>query len=297
MHQLSCNTIPDCHSNSGNLILHTPSSHNSLQNNTNYCVVPAKCVNNNGNVVSTDLMYYPCDMYSNDCDISQNKCNTNQTYITKTIKAYKVIPAKNSNVGFLVEKNLQFKTGQIISCSIVDNDSSFFNGTVFDYDKDTGFLNIGDIDNITGNFSNSVFYNINLNLFDPEIMKLKQRMDYLYKYLFQVDLDTLPNFNPVSEQIQFFDTKLYNLMMYLFNENIRNRADYELTESYITKTANYIYKYLFDVNIDRNLDFNPNGFAEISLDNMRSKIYQIYIYLFAVNLEQTPWFNPNTTNN
>ena len=52
-----------------------------------------------------------------------------------------------------------------------------------------------------------------------------------------------------------------------------------------------------DVNIDRNLDFNPNGFAEISLDNMRSKIYQIYIYLFAVNLEQTPWFNPNTTNN
>lgn len=289
MHQLSCNTIPNCHQlHGGEMTLHTPSTHTHphSHNNTNYCVVPAKCVNNNGRVVSTDLVYCPDD----DCEMKQK-------YITQTIKAYRVSPQKNATVGVLVEKNLPFTPGQSISCSILDSESNYFNGVIFDYDKDTGFLSVGAIDNVTGDFSNSVVYNINLILFDPEVVKLKQRMDYLYKYLFQVELDTSPTYNPVTEQVIFFDTKVYNLLIYLFNYNIRINNDYVLSEQYLLKEVRDIYKYFFDVDMLEQPTFNPNRFVGVAMNTLKHQIYQIYIYLFSVNLEQSPWFNPNTTNN
>jgi hypothetical protein len=287
MHQLSCNSIPDCHTRP----ICEPPVHN-IPPNVNYCVVPAKCVTNNGQIVSTDLVY----CHDND-PCHPNPLHLNQKYITKTAKSYRVSPIKNGSVGFLVEKNLPFATGQSISCNILGNESNFFNGIVFDYDAETGFLSIGAIDNVTGNFSNSVVYNINLILFDPEVVKLKQRMDYLYKYLFQIELNATPNFNPVSEQLQFFDKKVYNLFLYLFDQDVHTLSDYQLTEVYLANKVDDLYEYLFEVKLDRNLDFNPNGFDDSLLNNLKIKIYQIYIYLFSINLEQSPWFNPNTTNN
>lgn len=289
MQQLSCNSIPDCHTRP---ICDPPGHTHNIHPNTNYCVVPAKCVTNNGQIVSTDLVYChdpdPCH---------PTPLHLNQKYITKTAKSYRVSPIKNGSVGFLVEKNLPFATGQSISCNILGNESNFFNGIVFDYDAETGFLSIGNIDNVTGNFSNSVVYNINLILFDPEVVKLKQRMDYLYKYLFQIELNATPNFNPVSEQLQFFDKKVYNLFLYLFDQDVHTLGDYQLTELYLANKVDDLYEYLFDVKLDRNLDFNPNGFDDSLLNNLKIKIYQIYIYLYSINLEQSPWFNPNTTNN
>lgn len=295
MHQLSCNAIPDCHTHhNGELMLHTPSLHHNMQHNVNYCVVPAKCVNNNGRIVSTDLVYCPDE---NNHHLHHDSHHVNEKYITRTVKAYRVAPTKNGTVGFLVEKHLPFLPGQSLSCSIVDNENNFFNGVVFDYDKDIGFLSIGAIDNVTGNFSNSVVYNINLILFDPEVVKLKQRMDYLYKYLFQVELSITPDYNPVTEQLQFFERKVFNLLLYLFNYNIRIENDYVMTEAYLSNELNTLYTYLFNVDLTQQLNFNPNGLTEIMLNTFKNRLYQIYLYLFSINLEQIPWFDPNTTNN
>jgi len=290
MHQLSCNAIPDCHNKpNGELIIHNHGMHHPVHENMNYCVVPAKCVNNNGRVVSTDLVYCHGDTHA-------ESHHTNEKYITKTVKAYRVVPAKNVTVGFLVEKRLPFAPGQSISCSILDNESNFFNGIVFDYDKETGFLSIGAIDNVTGNFSNSVVYNINLILFDPEVVKLKQRMEYLYKYLFQVNLATTPDYNPVAEQLILFDKKIYNLYLYLFNQDIRAATTYVFGEAFLTLKIDYLYLYFFNIKLDRNLDFNPNGYEGMYLDTLKNKIYELYYYLFTISLEQFPIFNPNLPN-
>jgi len=273
MQQLSCNTIPNCHSSSGNEV--TLSS-------AGYCNVPTRCVSNDGRVVSADLIYCPDTAF------------TNQKYITKTLNPSFVVPVKNATVGFLVEKRLPFTKKQLISCSIDGEENNYFNGVVIDYDPDTGFLSIGEIDNITGDFSKSVIYNINLILFDPETAKLKQRMDYLYKYLFQVNLDLTPNYNPALEQLIFFEKTVINLMFYLFEIDIRSNADYTFSEAYLFNVvANTVYVSLFDVDITQVLNFQPNGNPEVPLTNLKNILYQIYIYLFDVNLEQNIWFNPN----
>jgi hypothetical protein len=101
----------------------------------------------------------------------------------------------------------------------------------------------------------------------------------------------------VSEQLQFFDKKIYNLFLYLFDQDVRTLAGYQVTELYLENKVDDLYEYFFDVKLDRNLDFNPNGLEGIRLNNLKIKIYQMYIYLFSINLEQSPWFNPNTTNN
>ena len=273
MQQLSCNTIPNCHSSSGSEV--TLSS-------AGYCNVPTRCVSNDGRVVSADLIYCPDTAF------------TNQKYITKTVNPSYVVPVKNATVGFLVEKRLPFTKKQLISCSIDGEENNYFNGVVIDYDPDTGFLSIGEIDNITGDFSKSVTYNVNLILFDPETAKLRERMDYLYKYLFQVNLDLTPDYNPVREQLIFFDKMVINLMYYLFEIDIRLNADYTFSEVYLFNiVANTIYVSLFDVDITQVLNFQPNGNPEVPLTNLKNILYQIYIYLFDVNLEQNLWFNPN----
>ena len=273
MQQLSCNTIPNCHSSSGSEV--TLSS-------AGYCNVPTRCVSNDGRVVSADLIYCPDTAF------------TNQKYITKTLNPSFVVPVKNATVGFLVEKRLPFAKKQLISCSIDGEENNYFNGVVIDYDPDTGFLSIGEIDNITGDFSKSVIYNVNLILFDPETAKLRERMDYLYKYLFQVNLDLTPDYNPVREQLIFFDKMVINLMYYLFEIDIRLNSDYVFSEVYLFDVvANTIYVSLFDVDITQVLNFQPNGNPEVPLTNLKNILYQIYIYLFDVNLEQNLWFNPN----
>lgn len=273
MQQLACNTIPDCHNSPNGQVTLSSAGH---------CNVPTRCISNNGRVVSADLIYCPDTAF------------TNQKYITKTLNPSFVVPVKNATVGFLVEKRLPFTKKQLISCSIDGEESNYFNGVVIDYDPDTGFLSIGEIDNITGDFSKNVIYNINLILFDPETAKLKERMDYLYKYLFQVNLDLTPDYNPAREQLIFFDKVVINLMYYLFEIDIRLNADYAFSEVYLFDVvANTIYVSLFDVDISQVLNFQPNGNPEVPLTNLKNILYQIYIYLFDVNLEQSIWFNPN----
>jgi hypothetical protein len=234
-------------------------------------------------VISADLIYCPDTAF------------TNQKYVTKTINPSYVVPVKDATVGFLVEKRLPFIKNQKISCRIEDNETNYFNGSVLDYDADTGFLSIGAIDNITGDFSNTVVYKINLILFDPETVKLKQRMDYLYKYLFQVNLHTTPNYNPALEQLIYFERRTIDLMFYLFDYDIRIATDYEFTEAYLFNLLkNTLYLSLFDIDIAYILNFQPNGNPDVLITNLKNALYEMYKYLFDVDLEQNIWFNPNS---
>jgi hypothetical protein len=264
--QMSCNTLPQCHTNNT-----TTTSNAVTLSNSGYCNVPTQCVS------SPDTAF------------------TNQKYVTKTVSASFVVPVKDATVGFLVEKRLPFVKNQRISCRIEDNENNYFNGSVLDYDADTGFLSIGQIDNITGDFSNTVVYKINLILFDPETMRLKERMDYLYKYLFQVSLNTTPNYNPVFEQLVYFERRTIDIMYYLFDYDIRIVSDYVFSEEYLFNIMkDTLYPTLFDVDILQVLNFQPNGNPDVLLTNLKNALYEIYIYLFDVNLEQNIWFNPNS---
>jgi hypothetical protein len=276
--QITCNTLPQCHTNNT-----TTTSNAVTLSNSGYCNVPTQCVSSTGQIVSADLIYCPDTAF------------TNQKYVTKTVSASFVVPVKDATVGFLVEKRLPFVKNQRISCRIEDNENNYFNGSVLDYDADTGFLSIGQIDNITGDFSNTVVYKINLILFDPETMRLKERMDYLYKYLFQVSLNTTPNYNPVFEQLVYFERRTIDIMYYLFDFDIRIVSGYVFSEEYLFNIMkDTLYPTLFDVDILQVLNFQPNGNPDVLLTNLKNALYEIYIYLFDVNLEQNIWFNPNS---
>ena len=286
--QMSCNTVPTCHTlpaclPNGTSSTNTCTSNQVALSSSGYCNVPTQCISSTGQVISADLIYCPDTAF------------TNQKYVTKTINPSYVVPVKDATVGFLVEKRLPFIKNQKISCRIEDNETNYFNGSVLDYDADTGFLSIGAIDNITGDFSNTVVYKINLILFDPDTVKLKQRMDYLYKYLFQVNLHTTPNYNPALEQLIYFERRTIDLMFYLFDYDIRIATDYEFTEAYLFNLLkNTLYLSLFDIDIAYILNFQPNGNPDVLITNLKNALYEMYKYLFDVDLEQNIWFNPNS---
>jgi len=285
MHKLSCNNTPDCYAHTHGL---------PLQDYPNYSIVPCNTNSNNQTVLTDPSNNVQLCVVENEQPVETHiqHYHSDQKYITKTIKEYRVVPTKNGTVGFLVEKNLPFQANMPISCSVNGNEEIFFNGIIFDYDKEIGFLSIGNIDNITGDFSESTIYDINLILFDPEVVKLKKRMEMLYEYFFQVDLETNPNYNPIVELVKQYDANIHNLFIYLFNFNMRIESNYELSEIFLNAKIAEIYDYLFNVNIINNLGFNPNGNG-IIMDTLRKRIHEIYKYLFSVDLAYNPTYNPN----
>ena len=158
-------------------------------------------------------------------------------------------------------------------------------------------MKIGNFDNITGTFSDSQIYTVNAILFDPERVRLKQRMEWLYQKLYNVDLDVNPDFNPneVSDLTEL-EAFLYNIYLYLFEIDIRNDVNYAVTEPFLNSIVNSVYLNLFEVELDTNESFNPNG-NTIKLDNLKNKIYELYFYFFEVDLEQNTTFNPNSNSN
>ena len=299
MHKLSCNNTPDCYGYDQSTGLPLPLP---LQHYSNYSIVPCNNNSTNQTILSDPSNNVQLCVVENNHQIEPHvhhnpieppvHHHSEQKYITKTIKEYKVVPTKNGTVGFLVEKDLPFKADMPISCIINGKEENFFNGVIFDYDKEIGFLSIGNIDNITGDLSESSIYDINLILFDPEVVKLKNRMEMLYKYLFQVDLETNPEYNPVTELIKQYDANIHNLFMYFFNFNMRVESNYVLTEDFLNTQIAQLYDYLFNVNITNNLGFNPNGNG-IVMDTLRKKIHELYKYLFSVDLAYNPTINPN----
>ena len=305
--RLPCNTIPITHTNYVSYqqpIVQTGHVHqNTCQcqyNNQQCCNATNVC----NPICNTPETYVVANCQPECCNnktacADVDCCNTNvaSKYITETKKAYKIVPIKDASVGVLVEPNLPFKANELIGFHRKSDPSNYFNGVILDYDKDTGFLSIGNFDNITGTFSDSQIYTVNAILFDPERVRLKQRMEWLYQKLYNIDLDVTPDFNPNEVgDLTELEAFLYNLYLYLFEVDIRNDVNYAVTESFLNSIIDSVYLNFFEVDLNTNTSFNPNGNA-VELNNLKNKIYELYVYLFEVDLEQNSTFNPNPISN
>ena len=303
--RLPCNTIPATHTN---FVYQQPIVQSGHMQTTCQCQYNTQSCCNSNNIcnpicntpetyVVANCQTECCNNKTSSADIDCCNTNTIGKYITETKKAYKIVPIKDASVGVLVEPNLPFKADELIGFHRKSDPSNYFNGVILDYDKDTGFLSIGNFDNITGTFSDSQIYTVNAILFDPERVRLKQRMEWLYQKLYNVDLEVNPDFNPNEVgDLTELEAFLYNLYLYLFEIDIRNDVNYAVTESFLNSIIDSVYLNFFEVDLNTNTSFNPNGNA-VELNNLKNKIYELYLYLFEVDLEQNSTFNPNPISN
>jgi hypothetical protein len=215
-------------------------------------------------------------------------------YHTKTIKKYLITPIKGGAITFTVDIHLHnFAPEQSVSIYGDTNENNFFEGNINTYDPSTGEITINMIDSINGSFSVSSVYNVCLLTLNPDVIQLKHRMSALYQYLFQVNLDEYPNYNPVVEQMMLFSQQICNLYYYFFNIDLTVDPSYEITsDNYISDRINYLYRHFFNLDVTMNIDFNPNG-NQIKLFSIKNRINQLYLYLFNADLIETPYFDPN----
>jgi hypothetical protein len=234
------------------------------------------CILNNFNVneLSTRVVY----------NIEKYRYNT----ISKTFKKYLLTPIKNGSVTFTIEAYLKnFLVNQVVS---VFSDNNYFEGNIVIYDQISGEITINNIDCLNGNFNDNLFYSVCLLGFNPELIKLTKKMKDLYQYLFQVDIDAIPEYDPNIESMYLYRLQTTRLYKLLFDINIENDPEYSIESNYLENKVNNLYFQLFDLDIKRNEDFNPNNNG-IKLNSLKNSINQLFIYLFDINLDNDPTFN------
>ncbi len=212
-----------------------------------------------------------------------NKLFKYEKFITTTIKQYTLKPVNNMGIGVLIATDLLIKAGDHISCYDNTDRLNFFKGVINGYDNTTGYLSLYKIYDINGSFDSSNIYSIHLIMCEPDIFKLKERIDLLFQYLFNVDLNTNPDYNPVIITNVKNQEYIYYLFLYLFNIDIRVDANYTTTDVYLLLKLNALYQYLFEVNISVNTTFNPNADSNIPT-TIQDYIVQLYLYLFNINI-------------
>jgi hypothetical protein len=238
---------------------------------------PCNSTNFNVNEISTRVVY----------SIEKFRYNT----IAKTFKKYLLTPIKNGTVTFTIEAYLRnFLVNQSVS---VYSDANYFEGNILNYDQISGEITINNIDSLNGNFNENLFYSVCLLGFNPEVMKLTKRMKDLYQYLFQVDIDVFPDFNPNIQVLITQRIQITNLYKYLFDTNLENDPDYSIEPDYLENKINSIYYQFFDLDITKNEDFNPNNNG-IKINSLKQAINQLFLYLFDINLDNNPTFNINS---
>jgi hypothetical protein len=215
-------------------------------------------------------------------------------YHTKTIKKYLITPIKGGAITFTVDVHLHnFALNQSVSVYNDTNENNFFEGNINAYDPATGEITINMVDSINGIFTTSSVYNVCLLTLNPDVIQLKNRMNDLFQFLFQVNLDEYPNYNPVIEQRMMFSQQICNLYAYFFNIDLTLDPNYQLDDdNFLNNKINYIYRYFFNLDITMNIDFNPNG-NRIKLFSIKNRINQIYLYLFDIDLLDYPYFDPS----
>ena len=238
----------------------------------------------------------PCNLINFDCNeisrrvvynIENNRYNT----ISKTIKKYYITPVKNGSITFTIEAYLKnFLVNQVVS---VYSDTNYFEGNIISYDQVSGEITINNINCLNGIFNSNLFYSVCLLGFNPELIKLTKKMKDLYRYFFQVDIDAFPEYDPNIELFYLYRLQITRLYKYLFDINIENEPEYSIEFNYLESKINNIYFQLFDLDIKKNEDFNPNN-NEIKLNSLKQSIYQLVIYLFDINLYNDPNFNINS---
>jgi hypothetical protein len=222
------------------------------------------------------------------------KLTVTSRYHTKTIRKYLVTPIKGGAITFTVDLHLHnFAPEQSVSVYSDTNANNFFEGNINSYDPSTGEITLDLIDSINGDYSTSSVYNVCLLTLNPDLIQLKNRMNDLYQYLFQVNLEEYPNYNPVIEQKMLFSRQICNLYIYFFNLDLTGDPNYQINDyEYLDSKINFIYQYFFNLDITQNLDFNQNG-NQIKLFSIKSRINQLYLYLFNIDLLENEYFDPN----
>jgi len=172
--------------------------------------------------------------------------------------------------------------------------SIYFEGTVYNYNAETGEITIYQIQNINGSFSDPATYNVILLPGSQELVKLRTRVNELYQILFQLDLTSAENSNydlVISTQSNYVNMLYY----YFFDRDIPEDTDYRLTNAYLNAKIQDLYAYFFDLDITTNKNrlFNPNNNG-ILLNTLQNRISQMYLYLFNNNLGVTLLFAPVT---
>ena len=213
-------------------------------------------------------------------------------YTSTTARKYTLTPSYNGALNFTISPTLLFREGNAVYVSNFDLSNNYFQGIVTSYNKITGEMSINQIQNITGTFTSESTYLINIIFQNPEVFKLEEKMNFLYKYLFNVNLTETINYQVPSLDIVDNEKFLYKIYLYLFNLNIRTQDAYEVSETYFTTLINNLYLYLFLVNLTTDTTFNPNG-NSVSLSTLTSKISQLYLYFFGIDLATNTTFNPN----
>jgi len=237
---------------------------------------PCNSINFNVNELSTRVVY----------SIEKYRYNT----ISKTFKTYLLTPVKNGSVTFTIEAYLRnFLVNQAVS---VYSNVNYFEGNIVSYNEISGEITINNINCLNGNFNDNLFYSVCLLGFNPELIKLKNKMKELYQYLFQVDIDAFPDFNPNIRILNTQRIQITNLYKYLFDTNLENDPDYSIEPDYLENKINKLYFQFFDLDITKNVDFNPNNNG-IKINSLKQAINQLVLYLFNVNLDIDPTFDIN----
>ena len=216
------------------------------------------------------------------------------SHVSKTIRKYEISPVADRSVNFSIGKNNIFNVDNFVFVSNVDASNNYFKGTVSSYDKFSGEISISKISNISGTFTTASFYQVSVIFENPDLFKLEERINNLYDYLFNVNLESTPAYSLSVSNLSDNEQFIYNLYIYLFNTNIRDYTTYTLSDTYLSGLVNDLYSNFFDLDLTlvHHQDNNPNG-NNVPLNTLQNKTYQIYLYFFEIDLATNSNFNPN----
>jgi len=213
---------------------------------------------------------------------------------SSTVKPYLLTPVQCGSVTFTIDTGLGFSHGTRVACNSTDLSGNYFEGIVYDYNTMSGEITLYEIKYISGAFNAPMHYAIMAMAASKEIDLLRERMEAVYKKVFNIDLsqpacgtgtgtggggDGGDGDAATASQ----NTNVANLYKYFFNTDITTEADYALTQTYLTTKMAYLYNYFFDVDISTNTSFNPNGNGT-ALSTLDAKISQLYLYFFNNDL-------------
>lgn len=215
-------------------------------------------------------------------------CNSpyvNKSSLNITKREYYLLPTFYGSVTVSIDSCQDFRKNMQVLCISDLSSTSYFEGTVYDYDKPSGEITIHQIKNITGDFSKPSKYLISLYAASQEVDALKERIEALYLKVFGIDIggpDAPDNIGSggTDDQVEVEDVAIKNLYNYFFNETIANEANYEKSTAYLSNKINNLYVYFFNKDLTTETSFNPNN-NNIVLDNLTDRVEQLNLYFFG----------------
>lgn len=224
---------------------------------------------------------------------ADTSCNL---YYTTTMRKYYLTPVEGGGITTNVCAGLLFVKGNPIYVSNYDISNNYFKGIISSYNKVTGEISLTNITNIKGSFAGEYTYALSIIFENPEVFELKEQINYLYKYLFNVNLVTNTSYTVPSLELADIDKHIFNIYKYLFDLDLRaSDVTYAVTDEYLSGSIGNIYVYLFDVNLaTQTITLVSDDIITTKTDTLLNKVNGLYYYLFDVDLATKPTFDPNS---